>query len=175
MSAHLAHCGSCRLYAAELAHPSAQVSNTHSDSEASGDDLLAGLVPLRPTPERGALSWARVAILGVGALELAVAAIAFVGSGGSHETQERAAFELAMAMGLLAVAYEPRRASGLSPVLIALAAALLWSGLVEVYSDASSALAEAHHLLDVGAAWLVAVLATSGSDGGASTRHAGLP
>jgi len=105
----------------------------------------------------------RIALTVVGALLmlLALPALVFGQDPGAtvHVARELGSFHLALAAGLLVVAWRPERAGGLLPVVAVLAVCLAVTAVLDVAAGRLPALAEAHHLLHLaglGLVWLLA-------------------
>lgn len=64
-----------------------------------------------------------------------------------------------MALGLLYVAWRPRRAAGILPIVAALAATMLLGAIIDVAGGRTSALTEGHHLTELAGLVLVWVVA----------------
>jgi len=77
---------------------------------------------------------------------------------GLHASRELGSFAVALGVGLLLAAWQPERASGLLPVVAALAACLTATALVDVLSARITAVGESVHaveLLGLGFVWIV--------------------
>jgi predicted anti-sigma-YlaC factor YlaD len=78
--------------------------------------------------------------------------------------RELGSWDVALAVGLLVAAWQPRRAAGLLPFAFALAGATALTAIVDIASGRAPAAGEALHLLDlvsVGALWFAARRPTS--------------
>lgn len=105
------------------------------------------------------IRWMRIAIAAIAAIEIATAAAVLSVGVGDHSSRELAAFELALAAGLLTVAFKPGRASALVPALGVGAVLVSASAVIELVGGTTRWFAESHHLLEIGAAGLVATIA----------------
>ena len=128
----------------------------------------------RPQPVR---EWARYALFAVAFTQLVLALPAVLlgeDPGASiHVARELGSFDIALAVGLLWAAWQPRRAVGLLPMAAALAGALLVTGLLDVARGEAPFSGETHHVLDLAGLGLLWALAhpprptTSAGHGGA--------
>ena len=104
----------------------------------------------RPQPVR---EWARYALFAVAATQLVLALPAVLlgeDPGASiHVARELGSFDVALGVGLLWAAWQPRRAAGLLPMVAALAGAMALTALLDVARDEAPFAGEAHHLLDL--------------------------
>jgi predicted anti-sigma-YlaC factor YlaD len=118
--------------------------------------IIAATAPARPQPVR---EWARFALLAVAATQLVLAVPALLlgdDPGASiHVARELGSFDVAIAVGLLWAAWQPRRAAGLLPLAVALAGAMALTAVLDVVGDDAPAIGEAHHLLDLAGLWLL--------------------
>jgi predicted anti-sigma-YlaC factor YlaD len=98
----------------------------------------------------------------VGLVQVVLAAPPLFGSvaGTSvHVAREVGSFDLAIGVGLLVVAWQPRRAPGLLPMVAALVGALVFTAALDVTTGRVSVAAEVPHILDLiglAALWLLA-------------------
>jgi predicted anti-sigma-YlaC factor YlaD len=161
VDAHVAACGACAAFASGVAaqHRALRVRPAEPVPDLT-TSILAATAPLRPQPVR---EWARYALLAVAAtqLVLAVPALLFGEDPGAsiHVARELGSFDVAIAVGLLWAAWQPRRAAGLLPLAAALAGAMILTGLLDVLGDDAPVLGEAHHVLDLlglGLLWALA-------------------
>jgi predicted anti-sigma-YlaC factor YlaD len=132
-------------------------------ARAAGGARVAGG---RPGVERTWYDPLRVGLALLAVLKLAFSLPALVGGSmggaGIHVAHESGSFDVAVAIGLLLVAWQPWRAGGLLPVVATLAACLLATALVDVAAGREQLSAELHHgsdLLGLGLLWMVARLA----------------
>jgi hypothetical protein len=70
---------------------------------------------------------------------------------------------IALAAGLLFAAWQPRRASGLLPLAVALSAGTLVSSIADMVAGRVPAVGEAHHALDLAGVALLVLVARAGS------------
>jgi predicted anti-sigma-YlaC factor YlaD len=149
---HVANCVSCRAFASTAAalHRGARVRTAEAVPDLSAAVLAR--IPVAPrrrtTPE-----WPRYALLVVALTQLVLALPALVlgnDSGASiHVARELGSWDVALAVGLLVAAWQPRRAAGLLPMAVALAGAMIVTAVLDVVSGRAPALGEAHHALDL--------------------------
>jgi predicted anti-sigma-YlaC factor YlaD len=150
LHAHLAECGACRglearlqaLHRAVRLHPAEPVPDLT-------DAVLARVHPPRP----GRRQWVRFALASLALTEivLGLPALVFGNDPGAsvHVARHVGSLTVAMAIGLLYAAWRPVRAFGLVPVVASLAALSLVTALADTIEGQVSALAEAHHVLEV--------------------------
>jgi predicted anti-sigma-YlaC factor YlaD len=169
LEAHLAGCPTCRAFAADAAllHRSGRVRPAEPVP-----DLASAI--LATAPDLGAARWrtltgAQIALGVVGLVLLVIALPTMVlhtGGGGvvHHTTRELAAFQGALGLGFLVVAWDPRRATGVLPMVATLVGALCTIALVDVVRGHVPSLAEAQHAFEL--AGLVLVWWVARADGG---------
>ena len=165
VEAHLADCEACRLYVAML--PDLQRLLEGSPPEKVPDltgPILARIGQAAVDRHRSSQNDVRAALAVVGGLlvVLALPALFFGQDPGAsvHVARELGSFHLALAAGLLMVAWRPGRASGLLPVVAVLAVCLTTTAVLDVAAGRLPALAEAHHLLHLAGLALVWLLAS---------------
>lgn len=137
---HLEGCGDCEHFAQAIQHPSFRTA-------------LVG------SPTHDEWVWPRSVLLLVAVVLGAIALVSLVAASGEHASREVAGLELALAIGMAAVALRPQRARALVPVLVTVAAVVAWSAIVDVAGGVTSVFTEAHHGLELSGAALVIVLA----------------
>lgn len=161
--AHQASCVPCQMFWFEVSH-------LHRNLRIRPAESVPDLAPriLESAPAFGArrlaeLSGARIALAGVGLvlLLLALPTMLFHDSGGMavhHLTRELAAFQAALAVGFLWVAWRPDRAEGLFPTAAALVGALVAIAVLDLSRGRAPSVAEAQHVVEltgVALVWLV--------------------
>jgi predicted anti-sigma-YlaC factor YlaD len=156
VAAHVARCAECRAFEASAValHRSLRVRTA-----AAVPDLTAAiLATAKPAPRR---EWPRYALLWVGLTQLALAVPALAGDGtgaSTHVARELGSWDIALAVGLLVAAWQPRRAAGLLPFALALAGAMALTSVLDIAGGRVPAAGEAQHLLDlvgVGSLWVL--------------------
>jgi predicted anti-sigma-YlaC factor YlaD len=185
LDAHLEGCVACQNHARALAglhrslriRPAEPVPDlTAAIMAATADHLPA---PARPA-ERPPVEWARYALFTVAFTQLVLALpLLLLGTDeGSalHTTRELGAFGLALAVGMLVVAWQPHRAAGLLPMAVALAAGLTVTAVADMVTGHSPIVGEAPHLLELVGVLLLWRLAAAAPDAPlTSSRHATAP
>jgi predicted anti-sigma-YlaC factor YlaD len=162
VAAHVSTCTSCRDFGERI-----DVLNRSLRVRAAErvPDLTASIMAAaRPAPKavRPSREWVRYVLVWVGLVQVALAAPPLFGSvsGTSvHVAREVGSFDLAIGVGLLVVAWQPRRAAGLLPMVTALVGALVFTAALDVATGRVSLGAETPHILDLiglAALWLVA-------------------
>ena len=162
---HLLGCTECRAFeqSAIALHRSLRV----RPAEPVPDLTIAILARVPPpvTPRAAAATtreWPRYALLTVALTQLIIAIPKLVdAAGGSsgHVTRELSSWDIALGIGLLVAAWQPRRAAGLLPFAAALAAALVATAALDVAGGRVPVLGEAHHVLDLAGLIVLWVLA----------------
>ncbi len=149
---HLAGCASCRAFAAAVVDLNRVVRVVPAEEIPDRTTELVRLLTAQRPPgwRRRVLLGARVGLVVVALVQLALAVSVLVFGEGHvpvHVARELGAFDLALAVGLLVSAWQPRRAFGLLPVAAVLAAAL-WAGSVwDLLSGHTTTGAETVHVL----------------------------
>jgi predicted anti-sigma-YlaC factor YlaD len=153
LAAHLARCAECRRHRARLSELQ------RATRVRSADDVPDLVAPIMaavtlPSPQRGRdLEWVRYVLLAIGLTQLVLALPAFLlgeESGASvHAARELGSFDLALAVGLVVAAWQPRRAAGLLPFVAVLAVATTISATTDLVGGRASIADEAHHVLDL--------------------------
>ena len=188
LDAHLEGCVACQSHARALAglhrslriRPAEPVPDlTTAIVAATAGHLPTPAAPARPA-ERPPVEWARYALFTVAFTQLVLALpLLLLGTDeGSalHTTRELGAFGLALAVGMLVVAWQPHRAAGLLPMAVALAAGLTVTAVADMVTGHSPIVGEAPHLLELVGVLLLWRLASSAPDAPLpSPRHATAP
>jgi predicted anti-sigma-YlaC factor YlaD len=171
LEAHLVGCAGCRGFAADatVLHRSGRVRPAEPVP-----DLAPAILAAAPTfgNRWRTLTGAQIILGVVGLVLLAVALPTMVlhtGGGGvvHHTARELAAFQGALGLGFLVVAWDPRRATGVLPVVATLVGALCTIALVDVGRGHVPSLAEAQHAFEL--AGLVLVWWVARADHGRAT------
>ena len=156
LDAHLARCAACRAFAARADTLTRAIRVRPAEAV---PNLTAKILANAPTPAR---VWPRYVLLWVGLTQLVLAVPALAGDGrgaSTHVARELGSWDIALAVGLLVVAWQPRRAAGLLPFALALAGAMALTAGLDIAAGHAPAAGEAIHLIDVvgvGALWLAA-------------------
>jgi predicted anti-sigma-YlaC factor YlaD len=157
--AHLGSCAACRQWWHEIGHVTRllRVRPAEPVPDVSGAVLARVGVP---SPGRG--EWVRFALAVLAATELVVALPGLIlgeGAGSIHDARHVGSFGVAIAIGLLYVAWRPARALGILPIAAALAATMLITSGLDVVDGRTSLSGELHHLLELVGLVLVWLLA----------------
>ncbi|MGY1749606.1 zf-HC2 domain-containing protein [Modestobacter sp. SYSU DS0511] len=159
---HLAGCAACRGWAEAAAEVTRRARLAPA---ASVPDVTAAVLGRLPAA-RVRRSWVdaalRLALLAVGAGQLAVSLPAFLGAGTSapvHLAHETGAWNLGLAACFLVVAARPRLAAGALPFLLSFTAVLVGVTLADLGAGHVHAGRAGAHLPLVGGAVLVSALA----------------
>jgi predicted anti-sigma-YlaC factor YlaD len=169
LDAHLAACRSCRQWAeaAVRVTRAARVAPAGQVPDLSGP-IMAALAeqprrpPRAPAASGSPLGVARLGLALVAVAQLCLAVPALLGDDAGatiHIAHEQGSWFLALAVGLLVVAWRPARASALLPFMVVLAAGLALTMAVDIAAGRTQAAAEAPHglaFLGVGLLWVLA-------------------
>lgn len=160
VEAHLRTCRGCAAHAEQLTELTRLVRLQPAASVP--DQASAILARLRPEPGRqresrrvGAGSWVRVALAVLALVQLAFALPELVAPGQVHEAREAASWQLALAVGFLAVAWRPAWVLGLVPVLTAAVVGLAVTAGLDVAAGHASLAGEAEHMVKLAGLFLV--------------------
>jgi predicted anti-sigma-YlaC factor YlaD len=161
LDAHLVGCADCRAWEASALVLHRQARLQPAPLVADRTEAILAAVPASARPRR-VREGVRYALLAVGLTQIVLALPALLtgeATGMSlHMAREMAAFELAVGVGLVSVAWRPRLAGGLLPFALAFAAAIVLSTALDLVGGGTGTGAEAHHVLDlVGVGLLAAV------------------
>ena len=161
LEAHLAGCADCRAWEASAMVLHRQARLRTAPVVADRTDAILASLPASARPRR-VREGVRYALLAVGLTQVVLALPVLLTGDATgmslHMAREMAAFELAVGVGLVSVAWRPRLAGGLLPFALAFAAAIVLTTVLDVVGGGTGTGAEAHHVLDlVGVALLAAV------------------
>lgn len=149
---HVAGCPACTAFAtgAGAQHRALRVRAAEPVPDLVHRILERVPATARPQPVR---EWARYALFAVAVTQLVLALPAVLlgeDPGASiHVARELGSFDVALGVGLLWAAWQPRRAVGLLPMVAALTGAMAVTGLLDVLRGEAPFAGEAHHLLDL--------------------------
>lgn len=161
LDAHLADCGACAAFAADVDGLARHVRVAPAEAV---PDLTAPILAAVDTPQvarhRRRFGQLRGLLALVGALQLVLAVPALVGAGGlaTHLSREVGIFEVALGVGFLLVAQRPARAAGLLPVAGVVALLVVATSLGDVAAGTTTVLRETTHLLEVAGTGLLLAL-----------------
>jgi predicted anti-sigma-YlaC factor YlaD len=163
---HLDGCGACRSWSEAAAEVTRRARLVVAPPIPDVTAAVLGRLPA--SRSRGRRNWAdavlRLALLAVGAGQLAVSLPAFSGSSSAmaapvHLAHETGAWNLGLAACFLGVAVLPRLAAGALPFLLSFTAVLAWVTLGDLSAGHVHAGRAVAHLLLAGGALLVSALA----------------
>jgi predicted anti-sigma-YlaC factor YlaD len=167
LDAHLAVCPACTRWAASasLVTRAARVGPAQSVPDLTAAILAA--VPVRTRPRRlvapqPPLGVARLGLVLVGLAQLCLAVPGFLGDDAGapvHIAHEQGSWALALAVGLLVVAWRPANAAAMLPFMAVLAGGLALTMAADIAAGRTQAAAEAPHglaFLGVGLLWVLA-------------------
>ncbi len=107
------------------------------------------LVAATPKPTR---IWPRYVLLWVALTELVLAGPSLAGDGRGvsiHAAHELGSWEVALAVGLLVAAWQPRRAAGMLPFAVALTGAMVITASFDIVTRNAPLAGESQHVLDI--------------------------
>ena len=149
---HLAACAACRTWSRTVTAQHRLLRVQPADPVPDLTARILASLPARSRP-RAVREWARYALLTVALTQLVLALPALLlgeDAGASiHVARELGSFDVALAVGLLWAAWQPRRASGLLPMAAALAGTMALTAALDISHGAAPALGEAHHIHDL--------------------------
>lgn len=125
-------------------------------------DLATAVLARAHPPRAGRGQWVRYTLAAVAATEIILAIprlLLGIGAASIHDARHAGSFGIAVAIGLLYVAWRPSRAFGILPIVTALAVTMGVTAVIDVVSGRVSTLGEAHHLLELSGLILVWMLA----------------
>ena len=160
VSSHLSSCPACAAFsmAVERQHREVRLHAAEAVPDLSEAILQrAGVTPggARRAATRRArvLEWARYGLLVVALTQIVLALRELIDAVGGdeavHTTRHLGGWDLAFAVGLLVVAWQPERARGLLPMAAALAGVMVVTAVLDVADGHTAAMAESTHLLEV--------------------------
>jgi predicted anti-sigma-YlaC factor YlaD len=144
---HLATCTACSTWfeSAVAVTRSARLSPAEAVPDLTAAILMAAP---GPAPVDG-LPVARVGLALVALAQLLIGVVSLLDASGiaAHLSREQGVWELALAIGFATAAWQPRRATGLVPLVTALVAGLLVTGSIDAADGSVAMLGEGHHLI----------------------------
>lgn len=149
LDAHLATCAGCTAYDASLQDVTRRA---RLRQVAPSADVTERVVAANPLGLPGSGPWPieRLLLLVLGIVQLLLSVPPLLGAelaASIHVTREVGVTDVALAVGLLAAAWQPWRAAGMLPVIVTLAGGLATVAVVDIVAGRVSALSEAQHLL----------------------------
>ncbi|OLE29374.1 MAG: hypothetical protein AUG44_04505 [Actinobacteria bacterium 13_1_20CM_3_71_11] len=175
---HVAGCADCSAWLTEVRRLPAPVFEAPDLTErimaaVAADPVIAADAARRRAAEEahGRYQVLRIAVAAAAVVQLALALPVLIGAFlsnemGPHAGREMASFDIAVAVGFLAVAYRPARARAFVPVAIVLAACLAVTSGVDIARGVAGFPHEIAHLVAVIQAGLLWALSRAGSDAG---------
>jgi predicted anti-sigma-YlaC factor YlaD len=164
VQAHLAACAACRADTAQTSRLQRWLRLRPAEPVPDlTKAILARIGPTEPGPRQSAQRELRIALAVlaglVAVLPLPAPLLADEAGAPLHLARELGAFQLALAVGLLLVAWQPQRRLQLLPVLAVLSICPAVIAVLDVVVGRTPASAEGHHLLQLaglGLVWLLA-------------------
>jgi predicted anti-sigma-YlaC factor YlaD len=169
VEAHLAACADCRAHAAQAGRLQGRLRSRPTEPVPDlTPAILARIGPTEPGPPQGVRREIRIGLAVLAGL-LAVLALPALLLGDDaaplHLARELGAFQLALAIGLLLVAWQPQRRAQLLPVVAVLSLCPAVIAALDVVAGRTPASAEGHHLLQLAGLGLVWLLASPSGRG----------
>ena len=158
-NAHLGRCAQCQAWWSEIGQVNRVLRVRLAEII---PDLATSVLARAHPPTVGRRQWVRLSLAAVAATELVLAAPGLLlgkGAESVHDARHLGSFGVAMAIGLLYVAWRPARAFGILPIVVALAVTMFVSSVVDVTQGRTTSLSEAHHVLEIAGLGLVWMLA----------------
>lgn len=162
--AHLAACAACRADTTQASRLQRWLRLRPAEPVPDlTPAILARIGPTQPGPRQGAQREVRIALVVlaglVAVLPLPAPLLGDEAGAPLHLARELGAFQVALAVGLLLVAWQPRRRAQLLPVLAVLSVCPAVIAALDVAAGRAAASAEGHHLVQLaglGLVWLLA-------------------
>jgi predicted anti-sigma-YlaC factor YlaD len=180
VDAHLAGCSGCRAWLARAERVTRAVRLQPVEVPDLTERILArahaeGALPAMPAGRR--VSWMRWALGGLAVIQLMLAVPDLLGAVGhdAHAGREVAAFDIALAVGLLIAAWYPEHARIFAPVVLTLVLCFAAISGVDVMQGVVSPGRVAVHAISVVQAGLLWRLARQGGPRGRAIEAAGEP
>ena len=165
---HLLACPGCRHWrtAAHEVTRNARLEPARPATVPSDELVGAVLAHSRPPRRPGALTWARIGLLAVAAVQALVTAPLLLSghdhAAPTHIAHEIGAFAMALAVGFVVAAWKPDRAHGMRTLVGALVALLAAVAVLDLLHGRTHIGDEAPHLLPV-VGWLLLIYLASGT------------
>jgi predicted anti-sigma-YlaC factor YlaD len=153
---HIARCPACASFAGAVEQLDRRL--RVRPAETVPDLSRPILAAAAPKPAR---IWPRYVLLWVALTELVLAVPSLLGDSRGvsiHAAHELGSWEVALAVGMLVAAWQPRRAAGMLPFAVALAGAMVITASFDIVTGHAPMAGESQHVLDVigvGALWLL--------------------
>lgn len=156
---HLGRCATCRSWWHDIGQVNRLLRVRIADDV---PDIATPVLSLANPPSVGRRQWVRISLGVVAATELALAVPGLLlGDGASsiHDARHLGSFGVAVAIGLLYVAWRPARAYGILPIVTALALTMFVTAILDTVHGRVTSAGEAHHALEMIGLVLVWMLA----------------
>jgi predicted anti-sigma-YlaC factor YlaD len=144
---HVDRCAPCASHASSLRRLAGS-----GHAAAPGVAANALLDRLGWSPDAEAPVWARYGLLTIALAEIVLAIPQLLAHGKGlfvHDLHHLGAWDLALGVGLLVVAWQPERARGLLPTAGALAVGMAITAVVDIVDGKVPPWSEAHHVLEI--------------------------
>lgn len=170
---HLAGCPACAAFEAGLARLARRTRISAAGPVPDVTTQVLGAVEadrLHAPDRRRRELRALVALAGLAQVVLAVASLGATDTAPAHLVHELAALQLALGLGFLLAALQPRRAPGVLPIAVVVVAATLVAAVADVLLGRATLVGELTHLAEVAgvtALWLLTRQRERAASGGA--------
>lgn len=157
---HLRGCAECRGWADRAHRLHLRVRLRPAEPVPDLTTAILARVPAAAPSVHLALRYALAAVAAVlVVIELPLLVLGEQAGASEHLSRHLGAFGVALAAGLAVAAWRPERADGLVPLALTLGVTVVVSGVVDLANGRSSALAEAHHVVELVGVTLVWLMA----------------
>ncbi len=164
---HLAECTACRAYSADVSDLHRMVRIQPATPEIDRTRAILAALPEHAKVSVAAdhMRWLRITTLVIALVQLVAAVPLILGLGASMpgmgvtDARHIGVFSAALAVGLLAVAWQPERARALIPMLAVLVVGLVWScvdDLMAGHAMPGTAIAHGADIAGFAVVWLIA-------------------
>lgn len=170
IEAHLEKCDSCRRWQ-DAAHRLRRAT-LHSVAEDESVPVAVSGLPRGFNAHR----WVRFALAWAAALLIVWNIVDMFSAGAGtaiHLERHQAAFDVALGLAFLFVAWRPDRAYGMVPFAVTFTAALSGAAIIDLLNGASTLGRESAHLIELAGLGLLWVLGTAVGPGSSRRRKAG--
>lgn len=161
---HLAACTKCRLWSADVTNLHRGLRVQAATEEPDRTETILAALPVRRRVHDERVRTLRLVTCAIAIVQLVASLPLLLGSGDEmhgHLARHVGAFSVALAVGLLTVAWRPDRARGTLPILAVLVAGLVWSCLGDLLAGhplPGSAIAHAADVAGLATVWFLSRL-----------------
>ncbi len=158
---HLAVCTKCRLWAADVTELHRGLRVQSAPVEPDRTEAIIAALPIRRPVHDERVRLLRLMTCAIAMVQLVASVPLLFGNGyemHGHLARHVGAFSVALAVGLLTVAWRPERARGTLPILAVLVVGLVWSCLGDLFAGhplPGSAIAHGADVAGLGTVWFL--------------------